>query len=506
MGRLSPLSRIIAGCLMAVLWWTPARPQSAPAETRIAHPGGAAIVVRGLAARDDSVVLTATIANPSERELRLNRSRSFVLEGGGRTVHHLNPPLGNPELTIPPRSQTAAELVFIGPAASGTRELKLSTNQGIGTADNPFDDAPVLRATVAVGAQAGAGVVAGQASHPAGVTLRLKRLVAGSGGCLASVAATNGNDRTIVLNQAGGMAVTDERGGTAGLKAPTENRELVVPPSTRLDGELVFDCRQLETAGPLTLHTNRGTAGTADNPYDTLPVFALRAQPEAAADRSAMPADSRASVTPIARSQLTPEARVAAATAPVVRPAEAPASATAPAPASPPRARASAPEAPPASAPPNAPAAAAAHPPNPTPRTATELHTALRPEKTDRGLRLVVASDTLFEPTGKTLRGGADQTLENLAALIAAEQGREVVVIAHTDGMGNDDDNLALSEERARTVAGWLKSHAAKPPPRFVEKSFGRTRPVAPNRNAEGEDNPEGRAQNRRIEILIRRR
>jgi outer membrane protein OmpA-like peptidoglycan-associated protein len=491
---------------MAALWWTPARPQSAPAETRIAHPNGAAIVVRGLAARGDSVVLTATIANPSERGLRLNRSRSFVLEGGGRAVHHLNPPLGNPELTIPPRSQTAAELVFIGPPAPGTRELKLRTNQGIGTADNPFDDAPVLRATLPVvsqggGAQAGAGV-AGQASHPAGVTLRLRRLVAGSGGCLASVAATNGHDRTIVLNQAGRMALTDERGGSAGLKAPTENRELVVPPSTRLDGELVFDCRQLDTAGPMTLHTNRGTAGTADNPYDTLPLFALRVQPEAAADRSAIPADSRASVTPIARSQLTPEARVAAATAPVVRPAETPAAA----PAAPPAARSSAPEAPPPSAPPRAPAAAAARPPSPTPRTAAELHAALRPEKTDRGLRLVVASDTLFEPTGKTLRGGADQTLENLAALIAAERGREVVVIAHTDGMGNDDDNLALSEERARTVAGWLKAHAAKPPPRFVEKFFGRTRPVAPNRNAEGEDNPDGRARNRRIEILIRRR
>ena len=130
----------------------------------------------------------------------------------------------------------------------------------------------------------------------------------------------------------------------------------------------------------------------------------------------------------------------------------------------------------------------------------------MRAEKTDRGLRLVVPSDTLFEPTGKTLRDGADQTLEKLAALIAGEQAREVVVIAHTDGTGDDDDKLALSKERAGAVAGWLKAHAAKPSARFIEKFYGRTRPVAPNKNAEGEDNPEGRAQNRRIEILIRRR
>jgi outer membrane protein OmpA-like peptidoglycan-associated protein len=142
----------------------------------------------------------------------------------------------------------------------------------------------------------------------------------------------------------------------------------------------------------------------------------------------------------------------------------------------------------------------------PPPRTAEELQAALRAEKTDRGLRLVVPSDALFEPTGKALHDGADRTLGDVAALLAAVKAREVVVIAHTDGMGSDDDNLSLSEARARAVAGWLKAHAAKPLPRFVERFYGRTRPVAPNRNADGADNPEGRAQNRRIEILIRRR
>jgi hypothetical protein len=76
MGRLSTLFRISAGCLIAAVWGATARPQPVPAETRITHPNGAAVIVRGLAARDDSIVLTATVANPSERELRLNRSRS----------------------------------------------------------------------------------------------------------------------------------------------------------------------------------------------------------------------------------------------------------------------------------------------------------------------------------------------------------------------------------------------------------------------------------------------
>jgi outer membrane protein OmpA-like peptidoglycan-associated protein len=489
MGRLTIFLRIVAGGLVAAVWCATARPQTMPGETRITHPNGAAIVVRGVAARDDSISLTATIANPGERELRLDKSRSFVLEGAGHAMHYLNPPLGNPELSIPPRSQLAAELVFIGPLVPGTRELQLSINQGIGTADNPYDDAPALRATLGVDAQ-DAAPVAGQANHPAGVTLRLRRLAAGGGSCVASVDATNGNDRTIVLNHAGGMVLSDQRGKTSGLKPPAENRELVVPPSTRLEAELVFDCRQLDTGGPVTLHSNRGSAGTTDNPYDTLPVFALRATPDPAAEGAAMPAGSRASVAPIARSELMPETREAAAPAPAPRPTKTP---TAKSAGSPPAAAAEA-------APPPPPPRAA------VPHTPEELQAALHAEKTDRGLRLVVLSDTLFEPTGKTLRDGADQTLQKLAALIASEQAREVVVIAHTDGMGNDDDKLALSEARAQAVAGWLKAHAAKSPPRFVEKFYGRTRPVAPNKNAEGDDNPDGRAKNRRIEILIRRR
>ena len=37
----------------------------------------------------------------------------------------------------------------------------------------------------------------------------------------------------------------------------------------------------------------------------------------------------------------------------------------------------------------------------------------------------------------------------------------------------------------------------------IVERSYGRTRPVAPNRNPDGSDNPEGRAQNRRVELTL---
>ena len=140
------------------------------------------------------------------------------------------------------------------------------------------------------------------------------------------------------------------------------------------------------------------------------------------------------------------------------------------------------------------------------PVSVTQLEAALHAEKTDRGLRLVMPADRLFtSPDDAALDDGAPSYLTPLAQLAAAVHPREIVVIGHTDSRGDDDANLALSKERARTVAAWLEAQASKHRLRIVEQGYGRTRPVAPNHNADGSDNPAGRASNRRIEILLRR-
>ena len=138
--------------------------------------------------------------------------------------------------------------------------------------------------------------------------------------------------------------------------------------------------------------------------------------------------------------------------------------------------------------------------------TLPQLETALRAEKTDRGLRLVMPADQLFQSKQGTLDDNATTPLTALAELVSAFKPREVVVNANTDSVGDDDANLALSQQQAHAVAAWLAAHATKDRPHFSEQGFGRTRPVAPNHNADGSDNPAGRAANRRIEILLRRR
>ncbi len=141
------------------------------------------------------------------------------------------------------------------------------------------------------------------------------------------------------------------------------------------------------------------------------------------------------------------------------------------------------------------------------PRTLPQLEAALHAEKTDRGLRVILPADALFGAARDALDPAADPTLSNLAELIEAMQPREIVVIGHTDSSVENDANPALSKKRAHAVAAWLAAHG--PPehqPHFVERGYARTQPpVAPNDNADGSDNTDGRQQKRRIEILLRR-
>ena len=91
---------------------------------------------------------------------------------------------------------------------------------------------------------------------------------------------------------------------------------------------------------------------------------------------------------------------------------------------------------------------------------------------------------------------------EGSAELSAA--GKVVVVYGFTDNLpvgpalqrAGIADNLDLSSRRAATVAAFLQSQGVNPNI-LSAKGFGATHPVAPN------DTPQGRAQNRRIEIVL---
>jgi outer membrane protein OmpA-like peptidoglycan-associated protein len=138
--------------------------------------------------------------------------------------------------------------------------------------------------------------------------------------------------------------------------------------------------------------------------------------------------------------------------------------------------------------------------PSQTQREVTILHA----EKTDRGYRIRVPADALFGTEDTTL-DAADPNLSQVLELIREMQPREIVVLGHTDASKTRDADLTLSKERARAVFNWLKAHGVDNERHLVARGYGGSRPVATNENADGSDNPTGRAQNRRIEILLRR-
>ncbi len=77
-----------------------------------------------------------------------------------------------------------------------------------------------------------------------------------------------------------------------------------------------------------------------------------------------------------------------------------------------------------------------------------------------------------------------------------------VEIQSHTDSKGSDKYNEKLSQQRAESVVNYLISKGIKPE-RLKAKGYGESKPVAPNENADGSDNPEGRAMNRRTDFKI---
>jgi outer membrane protein OmpA-like peptidoglycan-associated protein len=112
-------------------------------------------------------------------------------------------------------------------------------------------------------------------------------------------------------------------------------------------------------------------------------------------------------------------------------------------------------------------------------------------------------SDVLFDFDKYTLRPAADDTLRKLGRVAASYPRSPLLIEGHTDGKGDHAYNLTLSENRAGAVKRWLIQNASVATDRITTRGWGETKPVAPNRNPDGSDNPQGRQKNRRVEIVL---
>ena len=119
-------------------------------------------------------------------------------------------------------------------------------------------------------------------------------------------------------------------------------------------------------------------------------------------------------------------------------------------------------------------------------------------------LTLNMVDQILFDSGKAEIKGDGQKVLDKVGAALNGIADKDIRIEGHTDNkpisgalQGKYATNWELSTARATAVARYLQDHAKVDPSRLVAAGYGEFRPKTSN------DTPEGRAQNRRIEIVL---
>jgi len=111
-------------------------------------------------------------------------------------------------------------------------------------------------------------------------------------------------------------------------------------------------------------------------------------------------------------------------------------------------------------------------------------------------LILTFKADVLFDVNSTAVKPGAQTEIRRVADVLYRYPETRIRVEGHTDSTGGEAYNQTLSERRAESVKNELVAQNIQAE-RIQTIGFGLTRPVATN------ETPEGRQQNRRVQIFI---
>jgi outer membrane protein OmpA-like peptidoglycan-associated protein len=144
-------------------------------------------------------------------------------------------------------------------------------------------------------------------------------------------------------------------------------------------------------------------------------------------------------------------------------------------------------------------------PPDVEDQLAKELEAqGLLSRKDERGLVLFLP-DVLFEFDKADLTEAARTKIHAVSEIVVRlAPERTLSVEGHTDSVGTEEYNLDLSLKRAQSVQAELGTGGVAAE-KIRSIGHGEKFPVAPNQTPEGKDDPQGRAQNRRVEVVIER-
>jgi outer membrane protein OmpA-like peptidoglycan-associated protein len=117
-------------------------------------------------------------------------------------------------------------------------------------------------------------------------------------------------------------------------------------------------------------------------------------------------------------------------------------------------------------------------------------------QRVGEGIRITFDSGLLFDVNKYDLNETSQLNLKNLAVTLAKYGDTNILIEGHTDSTGTREQNVTLSERRAKSVAHYLAGLNVASS-RFSIMGYGPDQPIAAN------DTAEGRQKNRRVELAV---
>ena len=121
---------------------------------------------------------------------------------------------------------------------------------------------------------------------------------------------------------------------------------------------------------------------------------------------------------------------------------------------------------------------------------------ALSIKEEPRGTVIILPGSVLFASNKWELLPGAQVKLDAVAEALKNQSDHKMVVEGHTDSQGTEASNMELRQKRAQSVRDYLVARGVKQET-INAMGIGQVRPIADNKS------PEGRANNRRVEIIV---
>lgn len=113
-------------------------------------------------------------------------------------------------------------------------------------------------------------------------------------------------------------------------------------------------------------------------------------------------------------------------------------------------------------------------------------------QSTIKNKKEIVLNNIFFGSNSDKLNPSSFAELNRLVDVLLKNEEMKIEIQGHSDDVGNADNNMALSEKRAKSVQGYLLGKGV-PSEKISAKGYGQTKPAFPN------DSDEHRAKNRRV-------